>query len=207
MGTWITILKLNTQDTLINTLPSQVPPSIHPMNDVVEIAVAMTWDPWMSPYINNDVGEAQTNHECILILEIPTWLAQHDIDYNRTLIPIPSNTSIIPSWVKIGRNGSFHEPFSSPYLKFIHMTNHLKEEAIDSNNNGFHRKTRLWLTTYQWGHCGYWWTTKQIVKYYHNLAWDKHYKGRGTTHWRWWQWNQHYDDGEEALNDNNHREQ
>jgi hypothetical protein len=40
------------------------------------------------------------------------------------------------------------------------MKYHLKEEAIGSNNNDFHRKTKIWLTTYQWWHWGYWWTTK-----------------------------------------------
>jgi len=170
MGAWITLLKLNTQDTLINTLVSQVGPYVHPMNHVVEVAIVVTLDPWVSPYINNDIGEAQTNHQCIFILEIPTRLAQHGIDSNHTPIPTLSNTSIIPSWVKIGRSGSFHESSSSPYLKFIHMTNQLREEAIYSNNDGFHKKTRLWLITYRWKHCGYWWTTKQIVT--KNLKWN-----------------------------------
>jgi hypothetical protein len=49
MGAWITILKLNTQNTLTNTLVSQVGPSIHPTNHVVEVVVAMTLDPRVSP--------------------------------------------------------------------------------------------------------------------------------------------------------------
>lgn len=45
MGAWITLLKLNTQDTLINTLVSQVGPYVHPMNHVVEVAIVVTLDP------------------------------------------------------------------------------------------------------------------------------------------------------------------
>lgn len=92
---------MNTQDTLINTLVSQVGPYVHPMNHVVEVTIVVTLDPWVSPYINNDIGEAQTNHQCTFILEIPTRLAQHGIDSNHTPIPTLSNTSIIPSWVKL----------------------------------------------------------------------------------------------------------
>jgi hypothetical protein len=72
MGAWITILKLNTQNTLINTPISQVGLSIHPTNHVIEVLVAMTLDPQVSPYTNNDIGEAQTNHQCIFTHEIPT---------------------------------------------------------------------------------------------------------------------------------------
>jgi hypothetical protein len=143
MGAWITILKLNTKDTLINTLVSQVGPYVRPLNHVVKVMVTMTLDPQMNPYINNDIGEAQTNHQCILIPEIPTRLAQHGMDYNQTPIPTSSNTSIIPCWVKNGRSSSFHEPSSSPHSKFIQMKYHLKEEAIGSNNNDFHRKTKI----------------------------------------------------------------
>jgi len=91
-----------------------------------------------------------------------------------------SNTFTTFSPIKNGCNGNFHEPSMCPYLKLIHTTNHSREKAIGSINNGVHRWTRLWSTTYQWWHYKYQRTTcyqmncdKMLrVQYHHDLAWD-----------------------------------
>jgi len=49
------------------------------------------------------------------------------------------NTFTTLNPIKNGYNDNFHEPSMCPYLKLIHTTNHSREKAISSNNNGVHR--------------------------------------------------------------------
>jgi hypothetical protein len=72
MSLWITILKLGTQDTLINTLDSQVGPIVNSQIHVIKAMVVMILDSQVSPNINIDIGEPQTNHQNIFNLEVAT---------------------------------------------------------------------------------------------------------------------------------------
>jgi hypothetical protein len=137
------ILKLVTQDPLINTCISFTSWPFHP-----------SYESCNQSHDGNDIGtmgESRYKHwhwwtqascQCILTFETVTQLAQQDSNFDHTHqlansydVKHVHNPKSSQEWLQWWLPSTI----LIPYLKLVHTISDLREKAIVSNNDGFHK--------------------------------------------------------------------